>query len=77
LLSDAAPRRLLDLSELDLLRRFLRLVRRRALSSLLELSLLLYDGVRRLFWRRRSLPPLPRWCRSVPCLLRRSLSLYQ
>ena len=63
---------LLDLSELDLLRRFFRLVRRRDLSLLLELSSLLYDGVRRRLRRRLSLPP-PCGRRSVPCLLPRSL----
>jgi hypothetical protein len=56
-LSDVELCRLLDVSELDLLRRFLRLVRRRVLSLLLELSSLLYNGVRRRLRRRLSSPP--------------------
>jgi hypothetical protein len=71
-LSDAELCCLLDLSELDLLRRFFRLVRRRVLSLLLELSSLLYDGVRRRLRRRLSSPP-PCGRRSVLCLLPRSL----
>jgi hypothetical protein len=71
-LSDSELCCLLDLSELDLLRRFLRLVRRRVLSLLLELSSLLYDGVRRRLRRRLSSPP-PRGRRSALCRLPRSL----
>jgi hypothetical protein len=71
-LSDSELCCLLDLSELDLLRRFLRLVRRRVLSLLLELSSLLYDGVRHRLRRRLSSPP-PCGRRSVLCLLPRSL----
>jgi hypothetical protein len=72
-LLDAELWRLMDLSELDLLHRFLRLVRQRVLPLLLELSLLLYDGVRRRLWRRLSSPPSPRGRRSALGLLRRSL----
>jgi hypothetical protein len=71
-LSDSELCCLLDLSELDLLRRFLRLVRRRVLSLLLELSSLLYDGVRRRLRRRLSSPP-PRGRRSALCRLPRPL----
>jgi hypothetical protein len=73
-LSEVELCRLLDLSELDLLRRFLRLVwrRRRGRSLLLELSSLLYDGDRRRLRRRLSSPP-PCGRRSAPCLPRRSL----
>ena len=72
-LSDVELCRLLDLSELDRLRRFLRLVRRRRdLSLLLELSSLLYDGVRRRLRRRLSSPPLC-GCRSFLRLPPRSL----
>ena len=72
-LSDAELCCLLDLSELDLLRRFFRLVRRRVLSLLLELSSLLYDGVRRRLRRRLSSPP-PRGRRSSLRLPPRSRS---
>jgi hypothetical protein len=73
-LSEVELCRLLDLSELDLLRRFLRLVRRRCRdrSLLLELSSLLYDGDRRRLRCRLSSPP-PCGRRSAPCLPRRSL----